>query len=357
MNESIVKQPRIYALDGIRGLCALSIMMYHLNYWNGHDYFQVGYFGVYIFFILSGFSLWYVYASKPLTIDLLKHFFVARFARIIPLYLLMVAFGVAARMYAQGLESITSASFISRFLLNISFLFGFSAPGKSAVVPGGWSIGIEWVFYMVFPLFLMFGRNLRHMVVLLIASIAINQAIVAGVLKDGDFVSQLPAYTTFPAFLMYFVGGIIIAMVYKRLHSGYSVVQIKDSWWLSRLIPLFAIAFIFSYPVATPDEYLLGTHVVVLLLTSMVAILFASIAQVRVWEKHLYGFLGDISYSVYLIHFFVFSGWDIVLKHLYPQHSNGFIIGLTASSSIALAYASYRFFESPARSWLNRKMR
>ncbi|MDE3038198.1 MAG: acyltransferase [Pseudomonadota bacterium] len=74
--------PRLHMLDGLRGICAISLMFYHMLSWNGAALFQIGTFGVYFFYVLSGFSLWYVYAGRPLAPDMLKTFFIARVARI-----------------------------------------------------------------------------------------------------------------------------------------------------------------------------------------------------------------------------------------------------------------------------------
>ncbi|MDE3061373.1 MAG: acyltransferase, partial [Pseudomonadota bacterium] len=149
---SNLSRPRLHALDGIRGLCAIAIMLYHILLWNGVALFQIGTFGVYLFYVLSGFSLWYVYAHRAVTFDLLKTFFTARVARIVPLYLAVCLLIVVLRFYTAGASNVFNADFISRFLLNITFLFGVALPQKSSIVPGGWSIGVEWVFYLSFPL-------------------------------------------------------------------------------------------------------------------------------------------------------------------------------------------------------------
>lgn len=351
------KQPRLYALDAMRGICALALMVYHYLSWNGTDYFQIGYFGVYIFFILSGFSMWYVYAGREMTPGLMRHFFVARVARILPLYVAVCLLATAARVYEQGLVSVTNAAFAQRFLFNVTMLFGLATPGKTSIVPGGWSIGIEWVFYIVFPLLLLFTRRLSVMVALLVASLVLNQVIVYGLLGEASMGGQWNHYTQFPTFLVYFFAGIAVAMVYGRLQQrpGGAALPFPDSQWLCRLVPLSALALIMSYPSETGEAYLMGGHVALLIAVAMGGVFFAAFARPQGWEKKLYRFLGDISYSTYLLNFFVYHMVDVVLKAVYPAHDVTLTIWLAMIGSVIAAYASYRFFEMPARSWINRK--
>lgn len=353
------KQPRLYALDAMRGLCALALMLYHYLTWNGTDYFQIGYFGVYIFFILSGFSMWYVYAGKPFDAGLVKHFFVARVARIMPLYVVVCLLATCARVVDQGLDSITNVEFFHRFILNVTMLFGFAMPGKASIVPGGWSIGIEWVFYLAFPLSLLFLRRMKAVVALLAAAYVINQVIVYALLGDSTMGVQWNYYTVFPTFLMYFLAGQFIAMahIYLQQHrAGGEALPFPDSRWLCRLVPLASLVFIFMYPSATGEDFLKGCHVSLLLLVAMGGVFFASFARPNGWEKKLYRFLGDVSYSTYLLNFFVYHAVDTVLKHVYPAHTLGMTMALAMPGSVALAYCSYRFFEMPARVWINRKL-
>lgn len=105
----ITAKPRLYALDALRGGCAISLMFYHLFAWNGTNVFQIGTFGVYLFYVLSGFSMWYVYAERPLTPRMLRAFFLARFARIFPLYFLACLISVTARLYAKGADGMNAA--------------------------------------------------------------------------------------------------------------------------------------------------------------------------------------------------------------------------------------------------------
>lgn len=348
---------RLYALDGLRGLCAISIMLFHFFFWNGTDWFQIGYFGVYLFFVLSGFSMWYVYANQPLNTPLLRHFFIARLARILPLYLAVSLLSILARWIDQSSPHVFDTELLSRFLLNITLLFGFADPGRTSIVPGGWSIGIEWVFYMVFPVFLIFARRLSTLLLLTAAFGIINQIYVSSLVVTTNLIEGCVEYTQFVVFLVYFSAGMVMAEAYHISASRRKKIPVIITQNTSRLVPLGCLAFIFLYPSTTAEAYLSDGHFGMLVVASMLAIGTGSLlSKPTAVEVTVYKFLGNISYSVYLLHFFVYHLVQKLLAHFYPDY--GFVCLITIASIVTLisAYLSYRLFESPARNWIIKRL-
>lgn len=155
---------RLHGLDLVRGLCAISVMIYHVLTWTKVATIDaMGTFGVYIFFVLSGCSLGYAYGRAPFGDQGLRDFFIARAFRIIPLYGAVVLLNYLQR-----------GSDLSLVLLNVTLLFGFTNPGATSLPTGGWSIGIEAVFYVLFPILMLF-RNVYALAGVVAASILINQ--------------------------------------------------------------------------------------------------------------------------------------------------------------------------------------
>jgi peptidoglycan/LPS O-acetylase OafA/YrhL len=344
------RQPRLHMLDGLRGVCAIAVMFYHFNLWNGFQYFQVGYFGVYLFFCLSGFSLWYVYARQPMTGASFKSFFIARFARIFPLYTLIVL------LYLLMVYPGWSPSRLNAFILNASFLFGLAEPGRTSSVTGGWSIGIEWVFYLAFPLMWVFLARLRGIIVILLASLLINQLYVYSLLKNGGTIADhWTKYVHAPVFLVYFVAGIASAEIYRNIRLRAPALS-NAFQWLARFAALGCLAFIFLYPADSPEDYILGYHFPLLIVASMAMLLASSlIDNFSSAEIRLYKFLGDISFGAYLMHYLVYQSAFPVLVGLFPEIANGSAFMLLAMSTLLAAYVLYRYFERPARDWINRR--
>ncbi len=149
---------RVPALDGLRGLAVLGVLLFHGEI----SGFGGGFLGVSIFFTLSGFlitSLLLVERDKKGRISL-GRFWGRRARRILPAALLALGgialFGLtladahqAARLPADGISALTEVA-------NWRFVFGdqsyaalFSAPSPAQHF---WSLAIEEQFYLVFPL-------------------------------------------------------------------------------------------------------------------------------------------------------------------------------------------------------------
>ena len=149
---------RNYSVDGLRGIFALFVAIAHLSSWAGVQwpqvidqtfaktqlYFVIG------FYVISGFCMYLVYAQKRFDFSYYKYFLLRRFLRIAPLFYGLCLLGLAFKFLTGDADS----EFIQEFFLNIFFLFGFYNSGVNSVLVGGWSIGIEFVFYFFFPVFL-----------------------------------------------------------------------------------------------------------------------------------------------------------------------------------------------------------
>src|SRR4051812_47920865 len=59
------ERQRVYQLDAIRGLLAIGVMVYHAVFWANGTYLPLlGTWGVYGFFVLSGWALEHVYGGR-----------------------------------------------------------------------------------------------------------------------------------------------------------------------------------------------------------------------------------------------------------------------------------------------------
>ena len=134
------------SLTILRGPAALFVFFYHTRWAHVVPSASVGYVGVALFFVLSGFVLTWSY--KPA--DGAKKFYLRRFARVYPLHLFFFALALAILVLTQ--EAPSAGATLSNLVLLHTWVpnwdYIFSVNGVS------WSLGCEAFFYACTPLML-----------------------------------------------------------------------------------------------------------------------------------------------------------------------------------------------------------
>lgn len=185
---------RIYQLDAVRGLLAIGVAVYHVA--PGPATAILGTWGVYAFFVLSGWAMEHVYGAA---IDV-RRFAVARVARLAPLWIPVVLISAFAYDITDPV----------RIALNLTGVFGFVSPGATSIVTGGWSIGIEVVCYVMFAVLAVWRLETRALAVLAAAGVALRFVAVGG-LMPVDLEASWVAYTVPSSFLGFFLVGMLAA--------------------------------------------------------------------------------------------------------------------------------------------------
>lgn len=146
----------VSALTGLRAIAAYSVVLFHYgsSFVNsvGVPYpigkiLSNGYLGVSFFFVLSGFILAYSYRNPLTTWSTKKAFFLARFARIYPVYIvaLLASFFIGSRYVGS-----VSVGAIPQFVL-LQCWVPYTASIQNWNTPG-WTLSVEALFYVTFPL-------------------------------------------------------------------------------------------------------------------------------------------------------------------------------------------------------------
>ncbi len=141
---------RLAWLDVLRGLAALCVVFDHLSYyvlqparWAIYQWFDFGNYGVFVFFIISG----YIVPASLERKGSVRTFWVSRLFRLYPLYLLAVGLAVALWLVhlggLRGAGSDPETSILSQLLMMSNVLAGPNLPN---VV---WSLSYEMIFYLV----------------------------------------------------------------------------------------------------------------------------------------------------------------------------------------------------------------
>lgn len=360
------------AIDGIRGLAALSVLVFHVwlyrdarppeARWSVLDELAFAlHLGLICFFVLSGFLLYRAFARAALggsgPVDR-RTYAVRRAARIVPAYYACLA-GCLALYALVGLDNIVpAAAELPAFAL---FAQNYSTATLMQLNPVTWTLVVEAAFYVVLPLVgalaLLAGpRRPRAQLALLAALVAVtvawNHAVAAGDL--GEI-----ARKALPAWLGVFATGMFAAhWLERRRRSGARDLTPRRTLGLALLGAAIAFAVagwhqgttlaLGGWRTALGD---VPTGVGFALLIAAVASGTGVTVRALAWRP--LAFLGLVSYGLYLWHLPLI----LVLRQagLLPEPLAPRLLVVLALSTL-LAWLSWRLLEEPAIRWSHRRV-
>lgn len=363
VNET--RTPRITApaLDGLTSLrffAALAVVFFHLrnlfDSWPrwiqsiiGHGNIAVSF-----FFVLSGFVLSYSYVPPDGAFRSTKReFWVARFARIYPVYLLAfllylprVLFGTPALMV--GIRAQTAAVTLA-LVQGWTHLLQWNVPG--------WSLSCEAFFYAVFPFVVMWiARQKRWVLFVLLVGFWIVDQVFPALLSFGTLdESWLDTVRYNPLVrLPEFLGGICLARLFLERGD-----RIRGEIFAAVGILLTAVSLAMSDRL---PAHLLHNG---LLSPAFMLIIFGIAAGTGTWTRFLEGkqlvLLGDASYGVYILQAPVLSllsaATSVALRVSRNTLHESVLYGIFyAGVLIVLATSSLLYLEKPARKFLRKSL-
>ncbi|WP_410706807.1 acyltransferase family protein [Citrobacter braakii] len=339
---------KINSLQALRGIAAIMVMFFHYRYLLNISYdglgdrlFIYGGYGVDIFFIISGFVITLSSVNKPTgirgSIDFVKN----RARRLLPAYYVILILTAAALGGFELLKSPEKASnllsaflFIPEFanrpptLINTSELFSIR-----------WTLNYEIYFYIVMAFSMIFHKRWTVLFAwFFIALIVIPVCISGNIPNNASYALTTNAYINLATnpMVFEFLIGVMFGLYYK---------QIKNLPYNIRLIiTAFCIVTIFAlylkYDSFTRADMQMGYVSALLFLALLVNQDFLD----RATPKFMV-FLGEISYSLYLIHL----GLSSIMNNHFPilKNVDGLVkFILYCGISIFLSWLSYRFVEN-----------
>jgi peptidoglycan/LPS O-acetylase OafA/YrhL len=367
-----VDRPRLPALTSLRFLAAFHVVLFHLYAMSilvGSGLYRrlasVGYVGVSLFFVLSGFILVYTYAGRTWTVG---DFWRARFARIYPAYLFSLLLTAPPFFYVciklKDMDIPFFAWFKTHLLLCstlVPLLLQSWVPGAAlAWNTPAWSLSVEAFFYLVFPIlvtWLFRSRNRRLAWILAVAwliSLAMSSAYWWWAPDGAPYQDDrslnlmwLNALKFNPlARLPEFVMGACCGFLFLR--------KSVDRKWASPLLVAGLLVFVLIVVLSPNIAYPVMHNSA--LAPAFAAIIFGLALRPR-WTSFLeikpLVLLGDASYTLYLLHSVILGIYFSPFGQLRHLSFWGILIGLLIP--IAVALLVYRWIEQPARRWLGPK--
>lgn len=335
----MVSLPRLHGLDYLRGLSAFGIMIFHFlsseGVWHSTESFirRFGYYGVSLFYILSGLTLFLVYSNRTFADKhTVRLFFYKRILRIFPLlwFVTLVTFALSK-----------SSISLTDLFLNLTGLFGF-VKWDGAIAPVAWSIGNELVFYSLFPLLLFFlEKNTTAFLIAILVTFGLYAYFSFELIDIASIDRATRNYMNPSNQAFLFVSGILIGHLYTAK---------KIAPWLLLLTFGMGLAIFTLYPV-TGDrmELVTGTNRLVFTMACLLMTLFffKYPFQLPRYIHQVLAALGAMSYSLYLLHPLVYWGIVGLLRKftLYPLIPESVRWLLVVSASLFISYFSHRYFE------------
>ncbi len=331
----------IRRLNTLRGLAALIVVVSHYSnlsgFWNKALGAGAGQMGVMIFFLLSGFLMSYLYLAKTPDRRNMRAFLVARIARVIPLYLVVVIASflishLASKPYRNLLYGIDKPSELVAHLLFLR--------GESVL----WTIPAEIHFYALFALAWFFYHRFRA-----------SLCVVAALLLVADFfwgfqdgkaaLAGMKIVFGLPKALPYFVCGTILGQIYRDFKPPRTAMS--NYYLLSLILVLLLYPNIFSLITGRKHEMWSDAGVLVLLSGVFFAVVFLVPDNNLLLENPIGDFLGKVSYSLYLLHLPVLTILENLglIKGVWP-------LGLFLLLSCIVAYVSFILIEAPSRAFI-----
>jgi peptidoglycan/LPS O-acetylase OafA/YrhL len=175
-----MQQGRISGLDQARAVAIIGVVATHLSFQFPHlpqwatVLARMGQYGVQLFFVISAITIFMTLDADRSRFQDASHvaarFYIKRFFRIAPLYYVaMVAYGVMS-WYTHNFQadhaSILGPHDATDILLNLLFVHALSSTAINNVVPGGWSIGVEMLFYLIAPIIFFHATNRARLLAL-----------------------------------------------------------------------------------------------------------------------------------------------------------------------------------------------
>ena len=357
-------KPHYELLDGLRGVAALLVVWYHLFEAFAtspvDQRFNHGYLAVDFFFLLSGFVIGYAYDERWGRGLRMRDFIKRRLIRLHPMVVLGALLGAAA-FFVQGSvrwngEPVSTGMVLAALLCGLLLIpawpgAGHEARGNGEMYPlngPGWSLFFEYLGNLLYMLLL---RRLptRWLTLLVALTGAALAAFAIGDLSGYGHlgVGWTLAGSNFPGgmlrLLFAFPAGLLLARRFRP-------VRIRGAFWLCSL----SLAVLLAMPyVGSEQNHLfngLYDTLSTLLLFPLLLWLGASGHATDAATARICGFLGDISYPLYMVHYpsmYLFYAW--VWNHGYTFSEVWPVAAALFAGNILLAWFVLKIYDEPLR--------
>jgi peptidoglycan/LPS O-acetylase OafA/YrhL len=368
-----VRGDRIHSLDALRGLAALTVVFWHWRHFfyegttgsyqpQNQPFFDLllplytkGWLAVDLFFALSGFIFYWLYAGRVARGTIAaREFFVLRFSRLYPLHLatlLAVAVGQYAFHHTTGSYFVYAVNDAPHFALHVLFISSWGMERALSFNAPVWSVSVEVLLY---GLFFVLCRLVPVRLPILAAISVIGFAMALHL--NGALGRGIGSF---------FLGGCACLVFGQIVNAGRA--PVFATWLPLPVAGLWIATMAFGVGVwgdvlarlPQPLAGISGEWLVILVLFPLTILTLAVVETVRPGIGGRFAFLGGLSYASYLLHFPLQLALVSLVNAFSLERSifySPVVMAAFFALLIGLSLASHRWFEMPAQRCLRRRL-
>ena len=322
---------------------ALAVVVYHTSLWAGlfapgggttTMLAKLGIYGVQGFFVISGFCFFHLYGETVFDGPALKTFFLKRWMRLAPLFFVVVGLNL---LFHQKAGPDPSLRIVAE---NLTLSFGFFHPNHALAV-GGWSIGVEAVFYAALPSLILATRWHKGFLYLFAAMLIwVSMPWTLHRVLEAEPWNRFHAYVQVANHAFLFLLGGILA--HLRSRTSFRLEPLPFAILLAALA-----AITFTIHRGFYDHFDIMAGAARYQFSGLCVAAVGCFAFLEVKESagvHPFVVLGDLSYGTYLLH--PLANALLLWAGLTKQGWLPFALGLALT--LVLAYGAHRLIEKPA---------
>ena len=362
------------ALDSLRGLSTILIVVYHISFVSGYTVAHANSSGAYIdrlnigvaiFFVLSGFLIFRPFAHSLIhgsPLPKTRNYYLKRASRILPGYWL-------ALFVLAGLDALTIVN-TSGFIRNVFIVHSFTEHNVFTGIRQAWTLTVEMSFYVVVPAFaFVFVRQTKRRdgpvsvssLLKALSVLFLSAYVFRLFIHQTDFWFLKTAHIWLPSHVDTLALGMGLAVlveapasaqilskvrIFIANHTGAFVLVSVFVWLMSANINMAIGLNKSEFHIELLGHFLYGLASVLLVAPFCVD---SQSLLVKAMSLRLFTWLGTISYGIYLWHM-AFLGGNFAEKYMPYTENDGqvllrFLVVLPAS--IAIASLSYYVIERP----------
>ena len=370
---------RFYLLDLARAVAAICVVLQHYQhfyfiaphvyqdnfvrsqqplYETIKPFYLFGPVAVQFFFVLSGFIFFFMYKDMIFSKSIsFKNFIILRLSRLYPLHLLTLFIMLFLQLYYNYLNDsyfIYEENNLKNFLLHILLIqeWGLVA-SQWAFNAASWSISVEFLLYIVFFYVALIGiKNLFQSILSLIIAFILFVII------------QPEATNLMVGFVCFYIGGVtyFFYIHLKKIINIDKTTKILTLFFLIILNVIIFGRFLNSYFLTLQNnlEFLIGDRFLLLLYFVKFPLIILTLALMQNFFNNLgksLKLLGDMSYTIYLVHVPVEIIYSIIDTQIIKiNYDSNYFFLIYFVTIFLFSFVIFAFFEIPLKKFIRKKL-